>query len=271
MKATWIIENFTKESSYDELILACKELGHKTVEIKGDFKYSDLENINNECVVFNGSIEMSKLVKNHLSPKNCRPICFNTWDNYLCSKYYSHYGNFMFNDRYMMMSLAEVARNKFFVYGNLGKEALIFIRPDSGEKTFQAQLLDLMDVDRFVEKNADIKHDLVLVSSPKKIIGEWRFVVAGKEIVTYSTYKYQDQITKIPGAPQEAIDKCKEILNDVSYSPDPVFCMDICESGDHEFYLLELTSFSSCGLYSCNKYKIVSEVSKIAENLFAKN
>ena len=69
----------------------------------------------------------------------------------------------------MMMSLAEIARNKFFVYGNLGKEALVFIRPDSGEKTFQAQLLDLMDVDRFVEKNADIKHDLVLVNSRRNL------------------------------------------------------------------------------------------------------
>src|SRR3990167_2211495 len=206
---------------------------------------------------------MSKLVKNRLECKSCYPICFNTWENYLCSKYYSHYGGFMFNDRYMMMSLAEIARNKFFVYGNLGKEALVFIRPDSGEKTFQAQLLDLMDVDRFVEKNADIKHDLVLVNSPKKIVGEWRFVVTGKEIISFSTYKFQDQITKIPGAPSGAVDKCREILNNVSYVPDPVFCIDICESADHEYYLLELTSFSSCGLYAMDKNNIVQKVSEI--------
>ena len=206
---------------------------------------------------------MAKLVRKDLN-QDFRPLIYSTFEKYKCSNYYSYFGSYLFNDKYALLSLSELNRNKFLYYGIFGKEALLFIRPDSGEKTFQAQLLDLLDFDRFYKDNQHLKHDLILISSPKDIKWEGRIVVSKhKEIIAHSTYRFQGQITKIPAIPEDATELVKELLN-INYYPDSVFCYDICQGADDKFYLLELTSFSSAGLYECNKEQIVRKVSEIA-------
>lgn len=264
-KCQWIVENFTKESSYQEMMDEIKKQGMSVVEIKNGYKNSDIEEFRTgtPCIMFLGSIEMTELVRKQLL--NCFPIAYCNQQNYLCSKYMSHFGKYLFNDRYAMVSLAELQRRKFFYYGTFGKEALIFIRPDSGQKPFQAQLLDMIDIDRFVENHTHVKHDLVVVSNPKNIIGEWRFVCTKhQEILAQSTYRYQGQVAKIPFAPEGATELVKEILK-VGYYPDSVFCIDVCEDSDKNFWLLEINSFSSAGLYACKKELIVKRVSEISE------
>jgi len=264
MKTHWIVENFTHESSYVDLVKAIKKEGCDLKEIKKDFSFFDLEGYDAESpVIFFGSIEMTKIVQTQLS--HCSPVAFCTQENYLCTKYMSHYGKYLFNDRYAMMTLKELHRQKFEYYGLFGKDAMMFIRPDSGQKPFQAQLVDLIDFDKFVDQNEADWHNLVVVSSPKNIRGEWRFVVTNKkEIIAQSTYRYQGQITRIPSAPAGATKLVKEML-EVGYYPDSVFVMDVCEDNDGNYWLLELNSFSSAGLYACDKTAIVQRVSAIAE------
>lgn len=260
----WIVENFNKELSYTEIVKEIKFQGMDVKEIKGGYKHSDIDEFRNDshCVMFLGSIEMTELVRKQLI--NCHPVAFCTPENYLCSKYMSRFGKYLFNDKYAMISLSELHRKKFFYYGVFGTEALIFVRPDSGQKTFQAQLLDLIDIDRFVEKNDHIKHELVLVSTPKSITWEGRFVVTKyKEILGLSTYRFQGQVTKIPSAPEGAIKLVKELL-EVGYYPDSVFCIDIAGDADKNYWLLEINSFSSAGLYACKLPTIVKRVSEIA-------
>jgi hypothetical protein len=177
----------------------------------------------------------------------------------------SHFGKYLFNDRYAIISLAELKRHLFFFYGVFGKETMIFVRPDSGQKPFQAQLVDMQDFERFYDSAQTFEHELVMVSSPKNIRGEWRFVVTNEqEIIAQSTYRYNGQITKIPSAPVGATNLVKELLK-IGYYPDSVFVMDVCEDSDGNFWLLELNSFSSAGLYACNKTAIVKRVGEIAE------
>lgn len=271
MKTHWIVENMTHESSYDELIKEIKRLGHPIKVLTKGYKHSDLDEFRDGSknpIIFLGSIEMTEIIKKELLP-TCFPVAFCTFENYLCSKYMSYFGKYLFNDRYAMVSLAELQRQKFFYYGVFGKEALLFVRPDSGQKPFQAQLVDLLDIDRFTEREKERSHQTVVVSSPKTIRGEWRFVVSkDQEIIAMSTYQYQGQITKIPSAPPAAIELVKEILK-VGYYPDTIFCIDICEDNDGNYWLLELNSFSSAGLYACNKEKIVTRVSDIVEREYS--
>ena len=264
MKPIFVVENFTKELSYQEVVEEVKKQGLEVKELNGGYKHSDLDEFRNgKCLIFLGSIEMTELIKKQLP--HCFPVVFCTKENYLCSKYTTYFGKHLFNDRYSIISLSEFYRQKFFYYGVFGKEALIFIRPDSGQKPFQAQLLDMIDVDRFVERYKDIQHELVVVSSPKNIRGEFRFVVTKyKEILGVSTYQYQGQVTKIPSAPAGATSLVRELL-EIGYYPDSVFCIDICETNDGEYFLMEINSFSSAGLYACKKENIVKRVSEIAE------
>lgn len=281
MRATWIIENFVKEPSYKALSDAVKKLEYPLIELNGDYSVKLLREsdklkslweavggfgvYDNQCVVINGSIKMCKMLKTELE-HGCYPIVYSTFEKYKCTAYYSHFGPYLFNDKYALMSLKELVRQKYDVWGHYGKESLIFIRPDSGEKTFQAGLLDIIDLAQLHESNKDCEHDLVLVSTPKTIKWEGRFVVSrNKEIIAASTYRFQGKVALIPSVPVEATKFCKELLKNVDYTPDSVFCFDICQDNDGECWLLELTSFSSAGLYVCNMEEIVSKVSAIAE------
>lgn len=282
MKVEWIIENIAKEQSYTELAKSVKKLGFDLLELNGDYKKELLEKYNSyclepfnegysrNCVIFNGSIEMAKLIRADLNKYN-QPVIYSNFQKYQCSYYYSHFGEYLFNDVYTLISLSELNRNKFFYYGIFGKEALIFLRPNSGEKLFQAQLLDILDFDRFYSQNEHLKHELVLVSTPKNIKWEGRIVVSKyKDIISHSTYRFQGQITKIPSIPPGAKELVIKLL-EIDYYPDSVFCYDLCENNDGEFNLLELTSFSSAGLYSCDMDKIVGKISEIAWKDFMEN
>ena len=261
-KPFWIIENFVKEKSFKELADAVKSAGFPLLELNGDYQRKMLDDVPAGCVICKGSIQMVREIKDYLS-EFVYPGAYCTFENFECSKYYSYIGGDLFNDKYALVPLSELARNKFFFYSIFGKEALIFIRPNSGDKLFQAQLLDLIDFDRFVELNKKFLHELVLVSTPKTITWEGRFVVSREEIIAHSTYMFQGQITKIPSVPEDAKKFVKKILS-LGYYPDPVFCIDVCQDKDGDFWLLELTSFSSAGLYECDKKKIVEKVSEIA-------
>lgn len=271
MKARWIIENFTDSEDYRALISAVRDSGRECFVI-GKHNHFDFNpngfNIN-DCVIVQGSIQMTKNIKSRL-PTGCYPIAYNTWDNYLCSNWYPKFQRFLFNDRHEFMPLSELKNNKWDYYYKFGKEAMIFVRPDSGEKPFSGQLIDLIDFDRVWSNgitNSAGDQDLVIVSTPKTIIGEWRFVCSkynNGEIISQSSYQYQGKATHIPSAPVKATALCNEILS-LGYFPDSIFCVDICQDADGNFWLLELTSFSSAGLYMTDKRKIVNRVNEIVE------
>ena len=285
MKTCWIVENYAKEPSFKELTAALKELEYPLIEINGDYYSKSLREklkllwtseagipvYDNQCVMVNGSIKMCKIMAEELK-MGCYPILFSSFEKYKCSAYYSHFGPYLFNDKYCMMSLKELVRQKYDVWGHYGKECLIFVRPDSGEKLFQAGLLDIIDLAQLWDSNKDVEHEMVLVSTPKNILWEGRFVVSkSRGIIAQSTYRFQGQVTHIPSVPPETSKFCKQLLNTVEYYPDPVFCFDICQDNDKTCWLMELTSFSSAGLYATDKKEIVKVVSEIAEEEWQKH
>lgn len=172
-KLTWIVENFTDSSDYNDLIQAVRDSGRKCFEIskKNHFDFETEKYINEKLILFQGSIQMTKLAQEKLV--SSWPVAFCSWDKYLCSSYYPHFKEYIFNDKYKLLSLKELKDNKFDIYREFGREALIFCRPDSGAKIFQAQLLDLQDFDRFwlngLAGGGMKDEELVLVSTPKKI------------------------------------------------------------------------------------------------------
>lgn len=290
MNVTWIIENFSKEPSFKELTAAVEKLGYPLIKIDGDYKKEILNDLNKthkvfdlisgayepitvyqpNCIIVNGTIKMCKLIKQDLN-RACEPVVYSNFPKYKCSSYYSHFGPYLFNDKYCLMSLKELERQKFDIWGHYGKDSLIFIRPDSGEKDFQAGLLDIIDLGKFIENHQDCLHDLVLISTPKNIKWEGRFIVSKhKEVIAYSTYRFQGQVTKIPSVPPKSIKFCEEVMNKVDYIPDSVYCLDLAEDNDGNFWVMELTSFSSAGLYATDKEKLVKRVSEIAWEDFNK-
>lgn len=259
----WIIENIVKEESFTALSDAVKRVGFPLRSLNGDFKFADWADIIRQNVIFNGSIQMCKHVGDFLLKNKNSPVLYATWENYLCTRYYPKFGEYLFNDDYVIVPLSEVERRLWWFYNTFGKEATIFIRPDSGDKTFKGSALDIQDAPRFFDQFRTEQDGLAIVSSPKTIGGEWRFVVSAEEIIAVSSYRYQGLATRVPSAPRGATALCQELLK-IDYKPDEVFCIDIAEDADGKFWLMELTSFSSAGLYACNMDAIVKRVSEIA-------
>lgn len=143
------------------------------------------------------------------------------------------------------------------------------MRPDAGTKTFTGQLLDLEDFDRFWANDVVCTAkaaDLVIVSSPKEIQGEWRYVVSSDgKIVSCTTYLYQQNRTRIPSAPTGATELCQAALR-CGYHPDPLYTMDVAQTTAGPFRLLELNAFSTSALYACRKEPIVMEVERLLKD-----
>ncbi len=275
MGVKWLIENFVGDNGYEDLITEVRNQGMECIvlDIRNHFELRPNLINKGECVVFQGSIQLFKKVKAELP---VYPLGWMTDENYLCRNYYPHVQKYLFNDRHVFTTVAGLKHNKWWFYSAFSKEALIYVRPDNGDKTFTGQLIDLQDFDEFFEGNGskklskrysgcEIKNtDLLVVSTPKNIKGEYRYICTKyKEILGVSCYMYDGKRTLIPSAPENATKLVKEILDNGWY-PDPVFTIDIVEDGDGNFWLMEMNSFTSAGTYAAKKNSIVKRVSEIA-------
>lgn len=240
-----IFENICREFSMNKLIK----------EFPESYKVKDWDqNIPHEGI-FLGSIEGC----NWMAANRPNVKFWSTFENYKCSVYYPQCQELLFNDKYAFIPFKELGRRKWDLYSWLGKESLVFIRPDSGEKEVPAELVDLQDIDKLVS-NYDYE-GLAVVSTPKSMVGEWRFVVSEGEIITCSSYKFQGVLTCVPSAPLGATALVQKVL-DKGINPDKIFCVDVVQDSGGEFWVMELTSFSSAGLYACDIKKIAELLKK---------
>ena len=282
MKVKWLIENFVGDNGYEDLISEVRRQNMECIVLDIRNHFELLPNLiqEGECVMFQGSIQLFKKLKAELP---VFPLGWMTDENYLCNNYYPHFQKFLFNDKHVFTTLAGLKHNKWWFYQTFSKEAMIYVRPNGGDKTFTGQLIDLQDFDEFFEGNGskklskryggcEIKNtDLLVVSTPKNIIGEWRFICTNtREILGVSCYMYGGKRTLIPSAPVEATKLVNKIL-EVDWYPDPAFTVDIVQDNDGNFWLMELNSFTSAGTYASKKENIVKRVSEIAFKQWKEN
>ena len=146
-----IYENISRESSLDKLAL----------EFDSPFKVRDFDSSIPEEGVFMGSIGGC----NWMGQNRPKVKYWSAFANYQCSVYYPQLQELLFNDQYAFIPFKDLARRKWDIYGWLGKESVVFVRPNSGEKDLPAELIDIQDIDKLVE-NYDYD-GLAVVSSPK--------------------------------------------------------------------------------------------------------
>lgn len=217
-----------------------------------------------ECVIFYGSLETAKLIR---ETKKWIPGVFYDKKAYDCSSYYPHLGKHLLNgNKYAFFPYGELHRMKDFLYAVFGEEDTIFIRPDNGSKEFTGKIVYK---ERF-EKEIEIagfygisSNFMVLVSSPKNIQKEWRFFIVDGQVVTGSLYKDGYNKVKLPVYDDGALELAKKV-GIGSYQPDRAWVLDICQTQVGNYYVLEIGCFSCSGIYGADIDKIVQSVSKTA-------
>lgn len=278
MNVGWLIDAGMFEGYRDELVAAIRNQGHDAKLIQAPsppFRWDDVGCSYRDtfpkdaCVISHGDIE---LVTRIHQERRWTPGAFCSVENFACSSYVCWYGKYLLNRDYVMLPFGELDRNQNFLFDSFGRNDQIFIRPESPLKLFTGQIatrqtfaadLEFMGFYEFPASS------LVVVSSPKTILNEWRFVVANGKVAAGCQYKKGDDLDYQPEYDGKAFDLAKSIAS-IDYEPDPVWVMDICKTSDDTNHLLEIGGFSFADLYACNMADIVSAVSAAAMTVWQK-
>ena len=285
MKPTWIIEHVFADDC-ERLINSLQKTNTDYCVVsdpiyEGKWKLYPPE----QCVITYGSIQFGYLVHREAQ---WIPGHYCTSEHYRCSVYYNVFGDLLLNYNYFMLPFSELLSKEKLIYGTMGIDDTVFIRPDSGNKTFTGKAVYRSEF----EKDYDIfsmyeprPEDMCLISEPRNITHEWRFFVVDNEIVSGSLYKPDHKTiecsanTKWRGITKQdnlALDLAKRAVKKVPtypkqndfdayiWWPDPAWCIDICRTKHDNYYVLEIGSFSSAGLYHTDTDLLVPAVNAVA-------
>lgn len=249
------------------IVDALREQGNEVVVIDyntTNLSLDDLPTWNDQCVVTYGSVQFVKKVT-MLRRGIWRPGAFFRDQNLAYSKFSSYLGDLLLNDDFVILPYGEFKRRGLDVWGGSA-----FIRPDTASKLFTGFVISDRDFDHEInslEKLSNLQHeDIIVVASPKKILGEFRFIISEGKVITGCAYSW-DKTLDIRSDVHPA---CYELAEEVSrrdWQADVVYTCDIAlteRNGSQEARLLELNAFSCSGLYACDTKIIAKEVSKAA-------
>lgn len=272
MNACWLLDAEMFDHYRDDLVAAVTEHGQEYKLIrapKPGYSWDD-EGCSyrrtfpaDACVITHGDIALATRVRNE---GRWTPGAYCTVEHFFCSRYYTHFGKFLLNSDYVMLPFGELDRCKAFLFETLGVDGRVFVRPDSPLKLFTGQCASLDTFDKDLEFMAFYEfpaHELVVVSSPKEIVAEWRFVVVGQEVVAGSQYTDHGKEHYSPEYDPSAHALAASVASS-GFVPDPVWVTDVCKVASGSYYLLEIGAFSFADLYSTNKSAVVHAVSQSA-------
>jgi len=219
-----------------------------------------------DCVIGYGTFPFARQIQLH---RHWVPGAWCDPSNLDCLTYFAHFGKFLLNQNYAILPGVEAIRQRDFLFEVFSKDDRVFARPAGCGKLFTGRCIARDD---FSTALAPTRYDpatLVVIAAPKEIEREWRLVVAGKRVVAASQYAEQGGKSIATGCPAEVLAFSDAMLADVSWRPDPIFMMDVCESAGR-LWLVELNGFSTSWLYACNLEAVVAEASSLAVQAWEK-
>lgn len=215
-----------------------------------------------DCVIFYGSLRTARQLRR--KAKWIPGVYYNI-PRYECVDYYAHLGKYLLNGNYIILPFGDLLRQKEFLYESVGADRAIFVRPSRADKPFTGRLIYKeyfdKDVDGLGFKQME-PHELIVVSEPRNIKFEWRFIVVEGRVITGSQYKENDKVAIKEGYPQGAFDFAANIAS--IFSPDLAWVCDVCQTKFDEFKIMEVGCFSCAGLYKCDREAVVKAVNESA-------
>lgn len=269
MDVNWLIEDYEGDGALDSLIREVKSQGMQCEVVNyAPFQSGKYDHYSDdELVIFYGSLNLASQLQRE-KPWVPGPIC--NFKQLCCLTYYSYWGKHLFNKDYIMLPLLELSRRREEIYKQFGIDDCIFMRPDSGAKTFYGAVYPLDELDQELKlmdgyAGKPLDEILVVVASPKPISKEWRVVVSAEYgPIAASLYKEDGKLKIEDCSSAEIYAYVNDTCGLSKWHPDKMYTVDVCLSNG-ELYLLEVNSFSCSGLYACDPKPIVEIASKVAQ------
>lgn len=267
-KAKWLIDNYLIETSYHESIDGIlKRMGYEVIVDKyipftdkpNNIHYSD-----DDCVVMYGSIGFVNL---YMKNRHFIPGAYYQEKSLQALSYMNYIDDYtlLANEDYVFTTFKDFVRRKQFFYDVFNTNK-VFIRPNSGFKTFTGVPVHIDDFDYEINTlkalTSVVDDTIILVSSCKKIKEEYRFFICNREVITGSQYKKDEELFIAKGFSDEAFQVANKMAKNI-WQPDLAYACDVgIVNGKPK--IIELNAFSCSGFYACDIEKLVEAVSDIA-------
>lgn len=224
-------------------------------------KYEPVPYNEDECIVLYGPIQF--VIAN---TKTFIPGAFGFKNQTYTSFYMSQLPTeLFFNHDAVFLPFATIVEKKSLLKKLFGSH--LFIRPDSGFKTFTGFNVKLEDLETEIDATRQISNplpeQLCLIARGKPILGEYRLVICDGKVITGSQYRWDDKLDVRIDVHDEAWSFANKYVAKADWQLDSCYVVDIFLSEDGP-KIGEFNSFASSGLYNCDLNKVVEEVSKLA-------
>lgn len=231
--------------------------------LPGDFTHNNYITI--------GSVKSLRLIEN-LSLDNFenKELYHNHSDTYKNSFFYKNKNNFD-QKYYKDFDLPLLNGNSDFF---LLKEGLnkvfkqdMFIKPSNDMKAYLAGILPKgVSLGEFMAKNLELVPELLnepsLLAEVKDIHSEYRFFVVNDNVMSYSRYMLNKEISVSTEVPFEVREKANELAK--KYQPDQVYTMDLALLKNGDIQIVEYNCFNVSGVYLAKLEELLIEISNLS-------
>ena len=275
MNAKWKVARLGEEKTLQNLSYAVQEFGRECEIIPFGKYYETLKTPSEEedCVVVIGSIRIS------LNAHFNRPNWYPKWhvsELFNCQSYYAYWGKNIVQKHYAFLPFSEMVRRKEWVYNNFGIDGQIFIRPDDGDKSFNAEVVATEHFEKWRDITVGMwstKPELLcVVSSPVNIAKELRLVMYDNKVWTGSLYRVGKSCI------YENIDESKDKNTIIEFAESVVkeapplpscYVLDVALTDDG-YKIMEVGCVCCAGYYDMDLHKLAESVTLAAEADWAK-
>lgn len=255
-----ILQERQYECGFPSLADAALELGHNVLRTKYvpftsklDIELPDIE----QPILAYGTVQFIRNFNNTF-----KGLCPGVYQNDIVRSFHKFavpLNDYLLNDDYIIVPYYFIRTGKY-------ADQSIFAKPLSGLKQFTGKAItpksfkdDIETMNKFEHIDDDL---LCVVSSVKDIQAEFRYIIADKQVITGSEYRWDNVLdVRIDTLPE--CDKMAQHIASLDWQADTVYVCDVAMTNNGP-KVIELNSFSSSGLYACDTYKIVEAVAKTA-------
>lgn len=269
--ALWVIDSQPSRRwglNENALIDVIRSLGHQVIEVVYDPEsgesYDELKSVFNLSphLILRGSVGFAAWAHNNYS------ISPGAFPSTLmgAATWLPIYGDLALNANAVITTYGDFERRRVQYENQLG--GAIFIKPAGGGKLISGIVLEperpLFDAHYSKYRRwQDVPDDYpVILAQAQTVYTEWRFVIANREIIAKSQYKFRADLETSTNVPDEAVAFADKIAKH-QWQPSEVFVTDVA-STPAGYKLVELNTFGTSGLYECDLRAIVKAVSPYA-------
>lgn len=261
MNPTWIVQpDVFTEDQKEETHLVLKNLGMQTIVVEPYLKEPEVPF---SKIILRGSFGLISWFNTEAIRKQGKPVINQDyWTQFSFAELTTYFKSTL-NDNIVWLPLLDVP-------AYLQTHGEMFVRPNSGRKTFSGQVINnskMCNEIAFLHQRNIETNFLVAVAKPKVIKLEARFIVVDRKIAGQSIYSDSGNISFLGDVPQVLTKFATDCLANSNF-PEPHFVLDVAETNDGP-KIVEVNAIETASYYNANRefvYQAIEQAFKAGKS-----